>query len=80
MLDYLSFYAPGLPRRRKMLPRFDVVATLTTPPIIGLIGTILRKVEGVAGMSTGAWISTLTPASPSAGCRPATRWSPGSPG
>lgn len=45
MIDYLSFYVRafwlGL-----MLPRFDVVATLTTPPIIGLVGTVLRRLKG----------------------------------
>jgi colanic acid biosynthesis glycosyl transferase WcaI len=45
MVDYLSFYVRafclGL-----FLPRFDVVATLTTPPIIGLIGTLLRRLKG----------------------------------
>lgn len=42
MTDYLSFYFRafwlGL-----TLPRFDMVVTLTTPPIIGLIGTMLRR-------------------------------------
>ena len=28
------------------LPRFDAVVTLTTPPIIGLIGTVLRRLKG----------------------------------
>ena len=45
MTDYLSFYLRafwlGL-----FLPRFDVVTTLTTPPIIGLIGTLLRRLKG----------------------------------
>jgi glycosyltransferase involved in cell wall biosynthesis len=45
MTDYLSFYFRafwlGL-----FLPRFDVVTTLTTPPIIGLIGTLLRRLKG----------------------------------
>ena len=45
MSDYLSFYFRafwlGL-----FLPRFDVVTTLTTPPIIGLIGTLLRRLKG----------------------------------
>ena len=45
MSDYLSFYLRafwlGL-----LLPRFDVVTTLTTPPIIGLIGTLLRRLKG----------------------------------
>ena len=37
---------PGAGRRRCSLPRFDVVVTLTTPPIIGLIGTLLRRFKG----------------------------------
>ena len=45
MLDYLSFYARAF-WLALMLPRFDVVGTLTTPPIIGLVGTILRKLKG----------------------------------
>jgi glycosyltransferase involved in cell wall biosynthesis len=42
MTDYLSFYFRAF-RLALLLPRFDVVVTLTTPPIIGLVGTILRK-------------------------------------
>ena len=45
MTDYLSFYARAFVKGLA-LPRFDVVVTLTTPPIIGLIGTILRRWKG----------------------------------
>jgi colanic acid biosynthesis glycosyl transferase WcaI len=45
MMDYLSFYARAFVAA-VTLPRFDAVATLTTPPIIGLIGTLLRKLKG----------------------------------
>ena len=45
MIDYLSFYARAF-LAALTLPRFDAVATLTTPPIIGLIGTLLRKLKG----------------------------------
>jgi colanic acid biosynthesis glycosyl transferase WcaI len=45
MIDYLSFYFRAF-LAALMLPRFDVVATLTTPPIIGLIGTFLRRLKG----------------------------------
>jgi glycosyltransferase involved in cell wall biosynthesis len=45
MTDYLSFYARAL-MMGVTLPRFDVIVTLTTPPIIGLIGTILRRLKG----------------------------------
>ena len=45
MIDYLSFYFRAFVLAL-FLPRFDVVATLTTPPIIGLIGTFLRRLKG----------------------------------
>ncbi|WZO99257.1 glycosyltransferase family 4 protein [Isosphaeraceae bacterium EP7] len=45
MLDYLSFYLRAA-FAAIMLPRFDAVVTLTTPPILGLIGTILRRLKG----------------------------------
>ena len=45
MADYLSFYARAL-AVGLTLPRFDVIVTLTTPPIIGLIGTLLRRFKG----------------------------------
>ena len=38
MTDYLSFYARRT-LKAFLLRRFDAVVTLTTPPIIGLIGT-----------------------------------------
>ena len=45
MADYLSFYARAVVKAVR-LPRFDAVVTLTTPPIIGLIGTLLRRLRG----------------------------------
>jgi glycosyltransferase involved in cell wall biosynthesis len=42
MTDYLSFYAGALVKAA-LLPRFDVVVTLTTPPLIGLVGSLLRR-------------------------------------
>ena len=45
MIDYLSFYLRAL-LAALWLPRFDVVTTLTTPPIVALIGTILRRLKG----------------------------------
>ncbi|MDB5349527.1 MAG: glycosyltransferase [Planctomycetota bacterium] len=45
MADYLSFYARAL-SRAITLPRCDVSITLTTPPIIGLIGVILGRLKG----------------------------------
>ncbi|MGC8644242.1 MAG: glycosyltransferase family 4 protein, partial [Isosphaeraceae bacterium] len=44
--DYLSFYARAVIKAARM-PRFDAVVTLTTPPIIGLIGTLLRRFRGM---------------------------------
>jgi len=45
MTDYLSFYARAVLKAVR-LPRFDAVVTLTTPPIIGLVGTLLRRLKG----------------------------------
>jgi glycosyltransferase involved in cell wall biosynthesis len=45
MIDYLSFYARAF-MVSMILPRFDVVVTLTTPPIIALVGTLLRRLKG----------------------------------
>jgi len=45
MTDYLSFYAAAA-IMALALPRFDVIVTLTTPPIIGLIGTLLAALKG----------------------------------
>jgi glycosyltransferase involved in cell wall biosynthesis len=45
IIDYLSFYARAL-ALALMLPRFDTIVTLTTPPIIGLVGTLLRRLKG----------------------------------
>jgi len=45
MTDYLSFYVRAV-FCALMLPKCDVTVTLTTPPIIGLIGVILGKLKG----------------------------------
>jgi colanic acid biosynthesis glycosyl transferase WcaI len=44
MTDYLSFYG-GAMVKAMLLPRFDAVVTLTTPPIIGLVGTLLKRLK-----------------------------------
>lgn len=44
MTDYLSFYARAM-MAAMMLPRCDISITLTTPPIIGLIGVILARLK-----------------------------------
>ena len=44
MTDYLSFYA-GAIVKAMLLPRFDLVVTLTTPPLIGLVGTLLKRLK-----------------------------------
>jgi glycosyltransferase involved in cell wall biosynthesis len=45
MTDYLSFYT-GAVFKALTSPGFDAVVTLTTPPIIGLIGTMLKWLKG----------------------------------
>ena len=45
MADYLSYYAQAAIRALAM-PKFDLVVTLTTPPLIGLIGLLLRRMKG----------------------------------
>lgn len=45
MTDYLSFYVCALFAALR-LSRFDATVTLTTPPIIGLIGVILGRLKG----------------------------------
>lgn len=45
LADYLSFAQSAL-RRAVGLPRFDVVVTLTTPPLVGLLGSVLQKLKG----------------------------------
>ncbi len=45
MTDYLTFYASAL-WCALWLRRCDLVVTLTTPPLIGLVGTILKRLKG----------------------------------
>ena len=45
LADYLSFYLRAM-IAALFLPRCDAVVTLTTPPIIGLVGTVLRLLKG----------------------------------
>jgi len=45
MTDYLSYYA-GAALKTLALPRFDAVVTLTTPPLIGLVGSVAKKIKG----------------------------------
>jgi len=45
MADYLSFYASATLKALR-LPRFDAVVTLTTPPLIALIGSVLKRLKG----------------------------------
>lgn len=45
VLSYLSFYVRAA-WKALLLPRQDVVLTLTTPPLLALLGTLLRAVRG----------------------------------
>ncbi len=45
LLSYLSFYPFALLRALTM-PRVDVVVSLTTPPLISLVGTVVKSVRG----------------------------------
>ena len=57
MADYLSFHASAASKAVR-LPRFDVVVTLTTPPLIGVVGSLLRRFRGSAHI---AWSMDLHP-------------------
>ena len=57
MADYLSFYVRAFVAAL-LLPRFDAVVTLTTPPIIGLVGTVLKRLKGSRHLS---WSMDLHP-------------------
>ena len=45
LLSYLSFYPSAL-LRALTLPRFDMVVSLTTPPLISLVGTAVKSLRG----------------------------------
>lgn len=45
VVSYLSFYCGAL-WRSLWLPRQDVVLTLTTPPLLCLVGTVLKSLRG----------------------------------
>ncbi|MCY2933451.1 MAG: glycosyltransferase family 4 protein [Planctomycetota bacterium] len=45
MCDYLSYYAQAT-RKALFMKRFDLVITLTTPPLIGLVGSLLKSLKG----------------------------------
>ena len=68
MADYLSFYGGAL-FKALLLPRFDVVVTLTTPPLSGFWARCSNGCEG-RDTSRGAWTFIPTPAWHCAGCRP----------
>ncbi len=57
MIDYLSFFAGAIVMAWRV-PRPDLVVTLTTPPLIGLIGTMLKRLRGVRHI---AWCMDLHP-------------------
>jgi colanic acid biosynthesis glycosyl transferase WcaI len=45
VLSYFSFYVSAL-LRGLTLPRYDVVVSLTTPPLISLLGTLIKTLRG----------------------------------
>ena len=45
VLSYLSFYV-GAAARGLTLPRPDLVLTLTTPPLLSLLGTLIHTLRG----------------------------------
>jgi colanic acid biosynthesis glycosyl transferase WcaI len=45
MCDYLSYYVQAF-RKAFFMQSFDLVVTLTTPPLIGLIGSLLKLIKG----------------------------------
>ena len=45
VLSYLSFYLSAAVRGL-MLPRQDVILTLTTPPLLSILGTLIKSVRG----------------------------------
>lgn len=57
MTDYLSYYASAM-LKGLTLPRCDAVVTLTTPPLIGLTGTILKTFKRCKHVS---WSMDLHP-------------------
>jgi colanic acid biosynthesis glycosyl transferase WcaI len=57
MTDYLSYYASAM-FKGLALPRCDAVVTLTTPPLIGLVGTVLKAIKRCKHVS---WSMDLHP-------------------
>lgn len=55
--DYLSFYMTAA-RRAFKLPRPDVCVSLTTPPLISLVGLMLSKLKGTHGV---IWVMDVYP-------------------
>ena len=45
LADYISFYLHAL-MKAIQLPKMDVCVALTTPPFVGLIGLLLRRLKG----------------------------------
>ncbi len=45
MLSYLSFYTSAA-MRGPFLPQMDIVVSLTTPPVISLVGSIIKMLRG----------------------------------
>jgi len=56
-MDYLSFYMTAA-RRALKLPRPDVCVSLTTPPLISLVGLMLSKLKGTQSV---IWVMDVYP-------------------
>ena len=56
-VDYLSFYITAA-RRALRLPRPDVCVSLTTPPLISLVGLMLTKLKGTRSI---IWVMDVYP-------------------
>jgi UDP-N-acetylglucosamine:LPS N-acetylglucosamine transferase len=56
-MDYLSFYLTAA-RRALKLPRPDVCVSLTTPPLISLVGLMLSKLKGTQSV---IWVMDVYP-------------------
>jgi colanic acid biosynthesis glycosyl transferase WcaI len=57
MVDWLSFYLLAL-WRALVMPKMDVCVSLTTPPLISLVGLVLSKLKGTQSV---IWVMDVYP-------------------